>query len=480
MRYALESDGFMSKSISESNGGKTAEKLNFSYFNTLTSDRSLYLFFTQNLDDVTRYKINILDLNDDCLYIIFKKLSYAELMGLSEIPKFVPAISMILKQQFNKLTVTIRGVVDCNNHHLYGKSEYSDMHAFDQIWIECYPTQVAVLQRFGHLIENLKIQPFNRWPEENIERIFEILKLHCSETLKTVNFCIDENTYNKLNVSFKVAETVTLMSNTYNNEMFSLGLDFNRRFPAIRKLYVDSFNFLSSSRINITDYKIPHLMHIERKQLDHDKIFEVDLNGTQFGDIIKSNPQITSIALVDCNGKSLQFLSLHAVNLENLEFRSYLHDTYPEIRFDKLKKLKMGGRIGKSFIMPPPFACDKLEELTVVNRAELASILAFVRGKVNFKKLHYNGSFNKGQILNDLPKMNLHEVTFYHYIDTKAEDIIEFIKKSPNLKILQLLIHDSSERRKLYNEIAEILPSFLIEWTVKNEINIILSKKTIQ
>ena len=115
--------------------------------------------------------------------------------------------------------------------------------------------------------------------EEDIEQILELIKLHCSETLKMICFyCLDEDIFNRLTMPFKEVETVWLMSRSNNNKLMSSELGFNKVFPVIRHLYMDSYNVLSSSRCeDTTDYVMPHLKHIHRTL---ENSFEIHINET--------------------------------------------------------------------------------------------------------------------------------------------------------------------------------------------------------
>lgn len=82
--------------------------------------------FTQILDDLTKNGTNSLDLNIDSMFIIFDKLDTIKLLTLSEIQQFVPAIQLVLKKSFKKLTIII-GSAKVWNRDSNGKYLFDDM-----------------------------------------------------------------------------------------------------------------------------------------------------------------------------------------------------------------------------------------------------------------------------------------------------------------------------------------------------------------
>lgn len=240
-----------------------------------------------------------MDVDDDSLLIIFDSLNATELMVLSKIPQFSPVISMVLRQSFNQLTIVIKGARRENFNRFYGKYCFEQIISNnDALVIDYFPKAAEILRSFGHLIKKLEIRSFLGWSNENVEQILEIIKLHCSKTVKSIYFhSIGEDIYNKLTVAFEAVETVGLMSRSDNAKLISSEYGVNKLFPAIQNLYMDSYNNLESSQTDTTDYVMPHLTHIQRT----DKSYDCILDETQFGNIVKNNPQITSILVRSVN-----------------------------------------------------------------------------------------------------------------------------------------------------------------------------------
>lgn len=431
--------------------------------------------FLQNFGDATKKRTNFLDMDDDSLFLIFDHFETAELLKISEIPQFVPANSMVLSQRFNKLAIVLKGADMWNFDRASGKYNFKKISVSDDsIVIERFSTAVEMLRNFGHVIKNLEIRPFLGWSEENVEQILELINLHCSETVKALQFFyLGEDISSKLTLPFQAVETVGLMSRSNNTKLISSEFGFNRLFPAIQYLYMDSYSVINLSYEDKMDYVMPHLRHIERKM----GVMNEDLfNETQFRKIIKSNPQITSITLTDCNAKTLEFLSLHAPNLENLESFFYQHedgDDYTKIRLNKLKKLKFHADV------PRPFVCDNLEELTVDTSKAFADVLTFIANCVNLKRFLCNQSLDNGQILSLAAiNMTVSEVKFHFDQSTEAEIIIRFLESSRTLEKLQLSMHIDAFVLRLGNELSKILPRLIDTWTIEVSEDIILSKKT--
>lgn len=411
-------------------------------------------------------------LDDDSLFLIFNKLGTADLVKLLEIPQFASAVWMVFRQRFNKVPVVIKGAFSTDSvsgEHIFKQIRVSD----DAIVIEDFEEAAEILRNFGHIIKKLDILPLRGWSEEYVEQICELIKLHCSETLQSIYFHdIDEDIYNKLTVPFKAVETVGLMSRYNNTKLISSEFGFNNLFPAIQNLYMDSYNNLGSSHTDTTDYVMPNLKHIQRTDKGYDSV----LDRTQFGNIIKSNPQITSIVVRSVNPESLEFLSRHAPNLEFLQFVDYFDqpgDDFTNIRFDKLKNLRLMGYI------PRRFACDNLEEIFVATPASFSLLMDFITNRVNLKKFHCNGYLENDEILHlARTNLNVSEITIRFEFDVEAESIIELIRNSPNLKELQLL-NNNAEKIRLGNDISALLPNLGNRWTIEiGDDRIILSKNS--
>lgn len=417
-----------------------------------------------------------MDVDDDSLFIIFDYLKTTEVMILSKIPQFSPVVTMVLRQRFHKLTIVIKGADVQNFNHVSKQYKCVGItETTDSISIERFRTAAAVLRTFGYLIKNLGIKPFHGWSEKNVEHIFELINLHCSETVKMISFheSLDENVFNKLTVPFKAVEKVELMCRSNNEILLSSEIGFSRIFPALRHLYMDSYNILDSPDANTTDYVMPHLEYLHRT---FGTMGEDHLDGTLFGNIIKNNPQISNIFLKNCNAKFLEFLSLHAPNLEYLKFQYFYHehdDDYTNIRFDKLKKIKALG-----YSLPRPFVCDNLEELMVESTIGLPDILKFIASRGNLKRFQCNG-FLDNYAISSLAssKLDVYEAQLDCKFSVKAENIIQFVESSPNLMKLQLSMYDSETKMRLQQDISELLPNLAHKWTIEVSKDIILSKQ---
>lgn len=418
-----------------------------------------------------------MDLDDDSLFVILDHLDTVELLKLCKNPQFVSVIRMVLIQRFNKTPIVIKDPEVRNFHPTSGVFEFNDIIELNgRIHIELFSTAETVLRIFGYLIKTIEIRPIRRWSEENVNQIVELIEMHCSETVKTISFHdLDANIFDKLTVPFKAVETVGLMSGSNNSKLISSEFGFNSIFPAIRYLYTDTYNVLDTSRMDTTDYLMPHLTHIHRVL---GKGFEYYFDGTQFGNIIKNNPQITSIVLASCKPESLEFLSLHAPNLENLEFQYFIDDDYDytQIRFDKLKKLEIS-----AYTMPRPFACDKLEEIVVTSSPPFQDVLNFIANRVNLKKIYLNMCLDNGQISSLASiELNVSQAEFKFENNIRAENVIQFIRNSPHLTMLKIMVYAYEDQMRLRNDISELLPELDDHWTtdLSDFIYIIVSKKS--
>lgn len=382
-------------------------------------------------------------MDTDCLFTIFNKLDTVKLLKLSEIKQFVPVIELVLRLRFSKFVIIIGGARELHKNST-GKYTFSEVTEYSSlISIEDFPTAVKILSNFGHLIDNLKILRFRGWTEASIKQIHQLINQHCSETLKSINILkTEENIFDAFTIPFTMVQEVSLMSES-GYEKFG---NFSKMFPATRRLYMNSFNV---SSLNSSSYVLPHLEYVSS---NFRYTTETDLTKTLFGNIITNNPNVSNIILHGGDADILRFLSNETTNLETLEIYYYYcfeNLVDPSIRFDKLKKLKIG-----SYSMPPIFSSESLEELNVPS-ADIGFLLRFISNFKNLTKFESSAFYFETDIFS-LASTNwkVTEVKFYCQRDVTARSIFHLIERNQNLRKLQLLTPTIDEHNRLNDDIS--------------------------
>lgn len=406
---------------------------------------------------------------------------------------------MVLRRQFNKLEIVIGRSYVCERIKRFDSYAYylpGLLGLGNSILIQYFDEVKRVLRNYGHLIRHLRIGSFKSshgYNEKELEETLDLVNLHCTQKLETI-FLHDLNKNDvilkKLTVPFEAVETVWLISddtaNYYYRDEFKLSSEFgfNRIFPSIRYLHIESNNFLDSSYKNATDYVMPHLEYVERREIEATS--KKYLNETHLGNLIKYNPQIKSILLADCNPNSLEFLSTHAPNLENLTCYHYNHkdsDDYSKIRLSNLKILAIGGENDKvAGTMPRPFECEKLEEISVKSSksVQFADILAFIENCSNLGKIDLISDLDDEELLTLARiKLKISEFKLQFRENIKLENVVQFMKISSYLAKFQISIHEYKSEQKLtiINDISAMLSDLDNEWTIEVTDDIILLKR---
>lgn len=173
----------------------------------------------------------ILDLNDDCLELIFRNFNLKELFNVTVThPRFLTACRRIFSQQFKHKEITISA-------HQTTSIEYPH-----------------VLHRLGDVISLLRItyDHFNIHTHFN-HRIHDAIQRHCSDTLIEATFNHIQPTM-QLNQAFPQLRKLNFNQGCVGQTMS----DFNTWFPKLCSL---QFFFCKTIHTQCIEHTFPNLLH---------------------------------------------------------------------------------------------------------------------------------------------------------------------------------------------------------------------------
>lgn len=207
-----------------------------------------------------------MDLNVDCLQLIFDEIPINDLFSLAKTNK--KRIGFIVDDYIERHKFAKKEVIFVDPPKSYFQESVSDWKELDDhIEVGNVATISDFLQRFGHLVSNLRIKFYtsfvyreDHYSESEMHNIFRLINLHCSETLSqfTILTKVDtNNTFQSFRKPFKNLRKLSL-EGEYNNVT-----NFNEIFPSIRDLSLSSIYY---DRLGLLDQSISTLEHLTISQ----------------------------------------------------------------------------------------------------------------------------------------------------------------------------------------------------------------------
>lgn len=239
-------------------------------------------------------------------------------------------------------------------------------------------------------------------------------------------------------------------------------LRFNEIFPRLRSLSLLNILVINHGSLVL---KYPHLEHF---RMSFNQKFE-DIKESLEG-MIRLNPQIRSfVAMSNCSVQFLKFLSEHLPNLEDLEVWLLPATNFEDsIHFKNVKKLTVHPDLS---IFPETIVFEQLQELEYKFWPSIPSEwFEFIQRHPSLIKLTLsNGTVDDSilaKLIGNLP--NLEKASFNMKPSIEFLSIVQFLHRSPNLTILELLFEEEEQTKF---KIKELQNHIKHEWNVKETSN---------
>lgn len=381
--------------------------------------------------DELKYKIQLMDLNSDCQYLILEQLSMIDLYSVTKTCKYYESLGgTILQRKLAKKMVIFTQL----NPYVTFDSIFKETD--ENVKIESVSAAKKLLKQFGRHIRNLKLQhvsppgPLDRGP---LEEVYKLIQDYCSETLTQFNYGWNtDNFFKYVKIPFKNVETVSLedyVINLSNNQLM-----FQQIFPSIRNLHL---NLVRMQNVSAITTHFPNLVHLNINIGS----FNGYINEPIAIDLIRKNPQIRSLNLKNVNSNLLQIVSENLVNLEQLTLSFYIEqDPNVRIYFEHVKSFRMDINIHQSIPSSITFG-ENLKEFESNAHPKDHKYINFVKNYKHLKKIRINGveTLNNYDI-KQLAAANLNVVDMFLTCDISVEEevLVKLIENSHQLERLQL------------------------------------------
>lgn len=418
-----------------------------------------------------------MDLNMDCLRIIFDELPVSDLFSLAETnKKLFHVCAATIKQRFAEKQVIIQFT-----HRDYKFQVNEDPKEIVFVDTSRLDT-IKIVRNFGHLFFNLKITP-SVHNDVFYSNLFEQVNLYCSETLNKlhINMMHGENIISDIKKPFRNLQYLWMYHRfDYFND---LNMTFTQIFPALTHL---ESNFVRATDHHLYSQKFPKLKFLNAGDIN----FKSEMSEESFVELIQNNPHIKGITvdlrLIPDGVKFLQFLVKHSPNLEYLRLKEYNemeNNRNTNIHFENLKTLQLD----RSYF-PSNITFEGLEELETFYSSS-NEWMEIVKHQKTLKKLTIGASVNDSVVLfianadSNLVELIINSVCGYerqnHRVrysydqippcpcDAKIESIIQMIEKNKHLEKLELC-SGWAATNSVFNELKNQLPD---GWSITKKID---------
>lgn len=374
-----------------------------------------------------------MDMNIDCLLLIFEDMHIFDLLSLTEVNKnLLPVVQDVLRRRFLKKAV----IFLCPFDHFTPKYTRTNVEEFsDEIYIKHMSFCTSTLDYFGHLISTLKILHDYKIPQEDAQTIFGSANLYCAESLRELHILNQNDIFAHFKKPFEKVTHVSLdgVFKHFSNS----DLAFLEIFPVMQHLTLKDVEFQDS---NWLDRRFPHLNHLttDISANSHVKL-AWRFNETAFKRLIQSNPHIRSLNLRFATQKLLQVIAKTLPKLERLELVNFNDESNNTDRsltmhFEHLKSLRM---VDSPVTVPSNITFEDLEEFET--NGDSQEWLEIIANRKSLVKLRIERYLNNLEIV-ELTKKQLNVIEIYLECGSEVlvENLVKLIENCPNLMKFRL------------------------------------------
>lgn len=416
------------------------------------------LFSFQQVHKSSRRNVNLINLNEDCLILIFEDMHIHDLLALAEVHNsLTAAVEHILRRKCAKKTLTFK----CPpKHTTKNKDDITEHH--NQIDVKNLSLFVQILKRFGHLIPNLDIVHNFIISKEMIAKIYGTINLYSCEALKNLHILSRNDIFTQFNVSFKRVERVSLNGRFVH--LSSSKFTFNDIFPSMKCLSFKDVEFHDGIWLN---QEYPSLKQITADIWENDFANEFQhFNADALITLIQNNEQIENLALKFATPKLLRMIADELPHLKSLRLDYYLehkvNNLNATIHFEQLKRLEL---YATQTALLSNLSFGNLEEFETNLYAR--ETLEFIMNEKNLQRLRLNRNMQNCEIL-DLATahLNLTEMHIQCGYHIEVENIVKLLENSENLREMSLYIPWNNESETVFEAMQQISHRWIISMPI--------------
>lgn len=418
-------------------------------------------------------KMHLIDLNEDCLLMIFDRLQLLDLIAIAETNEHLYHVTIsAARQRFVKKPLKLHGP--------YTKSVDDRGTAIvendDFVKLSNLKTIHKVLTLYGHVITNLDVEYRTDSQVQDLNRMINVI---CSDSL--IDYHVSGGFFgffNHFEKPFKHVQSLSLTGSFdyLGNSAYNL----SELFPSICHMSFGDMHVFNDPNGIVGFY--PHLVHVELELCDE----RIGFNETIIQNLITANRHIRSLKLRTLTRRHLKFIADNLQNLEHLKITGYrLHDDdIDAIHFDNLLSF---GISFSAVTMPANVHFAKLVDFhTDIQPKKCTRWMDFIENSDTLKRLTVNGRALLSSEIERLAAAHLtvNEVSLLVGIGVEDQTLVEFIKNSQQLtkvhflKFLKTSTRISSLRDTMYATVQALNEAFSDEWIVSSTTyQIFLDKK---
>lgn len=372
--------------------------------------------------------VKLIDLNEDCLYLIFNRLGLGDLVNIAEVSsKFAHIGSSIFRQTYSKYKIRLI------------KSSYSGTpYAIGNTTIKVSDFNLIpnLMKYFGKHIRKMIIPDSyaDDFSGDCWSKIHRFVNEYGSKSLTELKLGrVYKELWPMYTVPFQKVENLDIELQTDPD-----GMKLNELCPNLRRLKIHSSNSVNTNFAFI-DCELPYL-----------EFLTIDVGnwwsrGKQLLGILEKNPQIRSIYAKDTSSQFKKKISEYFPRLDYLVF--YLGDSSGDpLHFESVKHFDLYLNSGYTSLQNLSFS--HLESLEFTHTPKSYDIFVeFFQRHRNLSRLHlresWGGELDLEALTVDLPK--LVEMIIDHDFDLSIENMTRFIERHPKLTKFQFKVREEDE-----------------------------------
>lgn len=368
-------------------------------------------------------------------------------------------------------------------------AKYPNQNTDDsEILISNLQAGIKMLNRFGHLIQELKLrfnQDMSLCEPPHMDEVLSILKAidaHCRESLvKFIMFyrgCNVNNIFNQIKGPFKRVEYVASFLSDMNEQ--TKDLQFYAVFPNVQEL---ATHLNADNNRLLNDCELPKLKNLTIYGGLGNANYES--NEPILINLLRKNPQITKLKFWDSKYKVLRHVQKYLTHLKELDLNELIEERtdsreLEEIHFPTVERFRM--RLGDKQCPAPnaiSFNVNAIREIELIcdsgNLTEES--LNFLLKYTKIRKLLAGNGLHNVTLLKLIGKFpEISHAAFDFDDDVSVNNIIEFIKQTSSLNQLKVIYENFENFDSFVNQLKMELDT---DFNIKLNVITTLFSKTV-
>lgn len=396
-------------------------------------------------------KITFINMNADCLYLIFDRLDIKDLINMAQISEeYTHIATSVYRRKYSEHEIRM-GETEYDRVERLKPSPIDIIISSNYIKIKDLKLASNFMKFFGNKIQKLVMYNYPKLPSDwaILNRIVNKYGAESLTKLKMSRF--SKEIWSQFSQPFKNIKTMDI-----DIEGNTDGMKLNWMCPKLKSLNII---FIREANYDFIDCELPHLEHLH---ISFHNVLIWNRKEEIIG-LIKKNPQIRSMDIVPTIPELAQVVNELLPRLESITLRFDDQGNQP-LHFENVKHCAVSSNY--DYVTVTNLSFSHLESLEIQYPSmKLEKYIEFIGRHRNLKRLRVNRSMRDGIDLNELTAelSNLEEMIVTFYSGINIEKITTFIGNHPTLMKFQFPVQEISESNR------EILcQRFKSDWHIKS------------